>query len=220
MEDRWILRRLAPIALAGALLAAAACGGGGGDDNPGPTQLSIVSTPELDGTVSAGGAAPASRSDLQPGVGDGIFVVGSGTPQFQSFYSFDLSFVPAGGTVTSAVLSLFLRQTAGDPDGMMVLIRLDHVRFDDVFPATPLTPQVLEANFDQIDPTDVVGRRLIDVTAQVQADLDAGRTRSQFRLRGAITTNNDAVADVAFFTDGEDSQGSGELPFLDLVVEP
>ena len=110
--------------------------------------------------------------------------------------------------------------TAGAaPQAAMALVRIDHVNFGVLFPQAPLGGTTLEFDFAQLADLNTVERKDVDVTAQVQADLDSGRSRSQFRLRGAVTSNNDDVADIMLLTDGEDSQGSGELPLLIVDVE-
>lgn len=228
-------RRLALAALLGSSLALAGCGGGGaegGDDGneedpiiedpivpPVQTEYTIASTPELDGSARQNGVSNEGRSDVEPWVGDGPFVIGSGSNVFASFYSFDLSSLPAGARIRSATMSLYNRAILGDPQGMNVLVRVDHVRFGVIFPNAPLGGTTEQFNFAQLTDLNQLGRKNVDVTAQVQADLDAGRTRSQYRLRGAISTNNDPVADVMRLTDGEDSAGTGELPLLIIEIE-
>ncbi len=228
------LRSLALLAFLCASLAFAACGGGGGDgdgdvegDNNDPgneppiTQVIVTSTPELDGVVAGDNATVQSRSDLQPAVGDFQFISGvtQGAPRAVSYFSFDLTGVPAGRTVQSATLSLFNRAIQGDPKGMAVLIRIDHVNYGDVFPVATLGGVGLDFNFATINDIDVLGRKDIDVTTQVQSDLGSNRGRSQYRLRGAIASNLDNIADIALLTDGEDSQGSGELPMLIIELD-
>ena len=230
-------RRLALIAFLCASLAFAACGGGGGgdDDNNGNgnddpinedpinedpvvTTIQIVSTPELDGVVFGDNNGDTSRSDLQCAVGDGPFVTGAGSSVFVSYYSFDLTQIPAGATVQSATLSLFNRQIQGNPEAAMALVRVDHVNFGTLFPQVRLGATGLDFAFAQIDDLNVTGRKNLDATTQVLDDIADGRPRSQFRLRGAIASNNDNAADVMLLTDGEDSQGSGELPLLILQI--
>ena len=229
-------RRLAFAALLGSSLALAGCGGGGGDGEhedggedpiiedpivtpPVQTEYTVASTPELDGTARINGVSNEGRSDVEPWVGDGPFVVGSGSNVFASFYSFDLSSLPAGVRIRSATMSLYNRAILGNPQGMNVLVRVDHVRFGLLFPQSPLGGVTEAFDFAQITALNQLGRKDLDVTAQVQADLDAGRTRSQYRLRGAIGTNNDNVGDVMRLTDGEDSAGTGELPLLIIEIE-
>lgn len=219
-------RSLSLVALVSASVVLAGCGGGGGnddDDDGGQNvgqlvEMVVISTPELDGTVGLDPTNPQSRPDEQPGVGDGGFAPGEPRKTFQAFWSFDLSQIPAGARVRSARLSLYVRDTIGDPNTAIVLARMDHVNYGATFPLT-LFPPVLEFDFDQINDLATVGRRELDVTAQVQADVAAGRSRSQYRMRGAIDNNLDANFDAVLLTDGEDSQGSGELPMLILELE-
>ena len=192
----------------------AGCGGGGGgenDDQIDPIQLTVVSTPELDGLTAVVGQNTDGANDQPPAVGDlatnlGRDVVG--------YYSFDVSQIPAGARIVSARLSLFSRATLNDPEEMMVHIKLDHVNFGNLFPQVLLAGAALDLDFAQIDDVNTTGRKDIDVTAQLQDDIDSGRSTTQFRLRGAVGTNNDNLADVVIFTDGEDTEATGELPML------
>ncbi len=125
--------------------------------------------------------------------------------------------MPAGAQIVSAKLSMYQNRSAGDPQSMMVLVRVDHVNYGLNFPQTFLGGNTLDFNFAQINDLASIGRKEIDVTAQLQDDLDDGRTRSQYRLRGAVRSNNDGIADAMVLTDAEDSEGTGELPML--IVE-
>lgn len=236
---RSLSRFLALLVLATAALSLAACGGGSGDGNNDAdgvndagddnnddnvdqqqTLFVITSTPELDGTTRGNGVSQEGRADVETAVGDGPFVVGEGSNRFQAYYSFDLSEIPANSTVTSATLSLFSRGTFGDPEAMMVQIIVDHVNFGTLFPQAPLGGTTLTFDIVRILDLNTQGRKDVDVTAQVQEDVDSIRTRSQYRLRGAITSNNDDVADVVLLTDGEDTGGAGELPLLIVEIAP
>ena len=58
----------------------------------------------------------------------------------------------------------------------------------------------------------------IDVTSQVAADLAAGRTRTQFRVRGLLDNpDGDGVSDLINLTDG--SYGADFAPQLRIVYE-
>lgn len=184
------------------------------------TDFTLPSTSRLDGVAFGDNVSDGGRVDFQPTVGDDIFVDGgAGATRYVTYYSFDLGDVPAASVVISATLSLFLRDTLGDPKGMMVLARVDHVDFGTAFPKAPLDATGLDLNFAQISDLTTVGHREIDVTDQVQADLDDGAIRSQFRVRGAISTNNDDVSDVFFLTGAEDTFGTGEPPLLIIEIE-
>lgn len=229
-------RRLALGALLGSSFVLVGCGGGGmnndRDDDEiveeeivvtpeAQTQFTLLSTPDLDGIVFGDNLTVQGRPDLQPGVGDFQFTAGvtSGSPRATAHYSFDLSSLPAGAQIKSATMSLFNRATLGDPQGMMILVRVDHVRYGNVFPNTHLGAQGLDFNFTTIADISALGRKDVDVKEQLQVDLDAGRSQSQYRLRGAIGSNLDSINDLALLTDGEDSQGSGELPMLIIELE-
>ena len=65
-----------------------------------------------------------------------------------------------------------------------------------------------------IDDLVTTGPRQVDVTAQVQDDVDNSRPLSQYRLRGAIGTNNDGVADWVIFSDADNTTDPAQRPFL------
>lgn len=220
-------RRLLPdciaiLALLASLVFLAGCaaededGGVDGD----VTDFDIPSTANLDGVAYADNVSNEGRTDLQPAVGDSAFVAGGvGATRFVAYYSFDLSAIPDGAVVVSATLSLYVRDTQGDPQDMMVLARVDHVDYGAVFPDAPFDATALDLDFAQIADLATVGRRDVDVTDQVQLDLDDGATRSQFGIRGAVATDNDAVTDIFMLTDAEDTFGTGELPMLYVEIE-
>ncbi|MDJ0976594.1 MAG: hypothetical protein QNJ98_19210 [Planctomycetota bacterium] len=192
----------------------AGCGGGGGgenDDQIEPVQLTVVSTPELDGLTAIVGQSTDSATDIAPAVGDFASNIGR---DVVGYYSFDLSQIPAGARIVSARLSLFSSRTLNDPEEMMVHIKLDHVNYGNLFPQVLLAGAALDLDFAQIDDVNTTGRKDVDVTAQLQDDLDSGRTTSQYRLRGAVGTDNDNQSDVVVLTDAEDTEGTGELPML------
>lgn len=199
-----------------ALLAVACGGGGGGDDNQ-VQQLTLTSTANLDGAVVFNnvGSTNTGSSIFIPEVGDGIFVASGGTLQRHGLWSFDISGLPAGATITGATLRLFQSGQAGNPDTAFVLARLDHVNYGAVFPTTFNAFVVLAADIDQVQNLNNPGGATnLDVATAVQADVGAARPRSQFRLRPAISTNNDAQADTAVFTDAENTANPAQLPML------
>jgi len=183
-------------------------------------EFEIPSSANLDGVAFADNVSSDGRSDLQPAVGDSAFVAGGvGAARYVAYFSFDLSDIPEDAVVVSATMSLYVRATLGDPQDMMALARVDHVDYGTDFPEEPFDALALDLNFAQIADVATVGRREVDVTDQVQADLDDGATRSQFSVRGAVATDNDATTDLFFLTDGEDTFGTGELPLLFVEIE-
>lgn len=203
------------------LVLVAGCGGGGGGDegnnnnNPPVAPLSIPSTGTLDGVLllSTNGFETGNPNAF-PAVGD-TAEVGGDTSFLRGLYSFDLTGLPAAPT--SATLSLFVHSLSGNPAAVMAIARVDHLNFGNTFPSVFNFGTLLDANIGTLQDLNQTGRRTLDVTAQVLADLQAGRTRSQFRIRGAVeVSDNDPDNDQTVLTDGEDTAGNGELPLLIL----
>lgn len=188
-----------------ACFALAACGGGGGNDE-GPIELTIESTANLDGgtTFNNNGSTNLGSASSAPLVGDGVFVASGGTLNYNAFWSFDISAIPSGATIDSAILRLFQAGTANAPTAAFALARLDHVNYGTIFPATSGAFSLLTADIAQLTDLDTFNvPKPLDVTSAVQSDVDASRPRSQFRMRPAIASNNDAAADFMVMTDGE-----------------
>ena len=205
------LLRSASFLVAGlASLSLTACGGGGGN-NDGLQELTVESTANLDGgtNFNNNGSVNTGSPGLAPLVGDQTFVASGGTILYNAFWSFDISALPAGATIQSAILRLHQAGTAGSPTAAFALARLDHVNYGTVFPATSGAFNVISTDIAQLTDLDTANvPKPLEVTGAVQVDLDAGRPRSQFRLRPAIGTNNDAQADFMVFTDGETANAS------------
>lgn len=200
----------------------AACGGGGGGDDEedagGVLTLAIESTAALDGGITFNGNASVNfgSSASTPLVGDGAFQAGGGTLIYNGLWSFDLSGLPAGALVQSATLQLYQASSSGDPIDAFALARLDHVNFGGVFPTTN-SVNALTLDFAQIADLNTNGAKQVDATTEVAADLLAGRTRSQFRMRMAIQTDNDGQSDWCVMMDQETPADPALRP--QLIIE-
>jgi hypothetical protein len=102
----------------------------------------------------------------------------------RSFCSFNFAAVPAGVTILSATLGLYVNEVLDDADLIAPLI-IDHLDFgtsleDDDFDRAPLT-----ANIGTVPVTQKDVVRTVAVDGAVKADWTAGRPRSQFRMRFA-----------------------------------
>ena len=212
-----------PFALAltlGASLSLAACGGGGGggdgeDDEAPIRQISAAGIPDLDGLVYLHDGDEFSRPDEPPVVGDESFNPNTVGPTVAvGFYAFDVAALPADAEIVSATMRFYVMERSGDPQEMMVLMRVDHVNYGSVFPQTRFGSQMLDANFAQVEDLLTIGYRDVDVTEQLQADVEAGRSTSQYRLRGAINSDSDADADYLTLNDAEDNLGNERVPVL------
>ncbi len=55
----------------------------------------------------------------------------------------------------------------------------------------------------------------VDVTAEVKDDIDAARSRSQYRLHFVTeTTGGDVTGDFVYFESADNSEGTGNTPQL------
>lgn len=205
--------RLLPVLLAALLLSLPSCGGGGGsgDDDAQAQQLEVTTLGNMDGVLvfNNAGTLDTGLAFGPPETGDDAFRPGGDTAMFHGLWSFDLSALPAGAQVSSASLRLFLVNANGAPDAAFVLARLDHVDFGAAFPANSGVVASLSTDIAQVSDLATIGPRILDVTAAVLADRTAARTRTQFRLRPALGTNNDAEKDSSVWSSAE---GQGTDP--------
>jgi len=136
----------------------------------------------------------------------------------RGLFSFDISDII--GTVSTATLSLYQGDTDGTPYADLGVLILDHVNFGDSIEAN-------ESNFSGNTETASVdsttdssnGWKEFDVADCVQADIDAGRTTSQFRVKFADGTDNDSSDDLAYFESSEDAFGTGYTPKLEVTYQ-
>ena len=230
-----------PLLLVGCLLALGACGNGeapkeaGGDrppvPEPEPGQATGVSTgrliaileapavPHLDGTVFNTG--DFERNTL-PAAGDTEIL------SARAILTFDLADLPDDWEMVDATLFLHQASTRGHPfhveRGLGRLV-VDHIAPGHFHPAsrTLYAGHTLEGPIGGVVPsilsTDPApGRRGLDVTTQVLADVAAGRAFSQFRVRFETPTNFDLSPDLVGFTQTEDAATDSELPVLQISL--
>jgi hypothetical protein len=177
-------------------------------------RLTLPSEPARDGWVSAGGlAVTQSTVEGTPGTGD----VGAGGSARRQFFSFDLSALPAGARVDSALLTLYQARVDGTPYATHGTVVVDHVAYDTLDAADFSLPSLGDA-LGTLSADPALALRMLDVTAAVAADLAAGRTRTQLRLRwSALDLDGDATTDQAAFADADDALGTGLPPRLLLT---
>lgn len=154
--------------------------------------ISIVSGGGIDPFVISSGSDPALDGDVRD---DGT-VVTSGAifagfdpadpaprPEYRGFLSFDILSVPPGALVESATVTLTVDQVDLLPGSAGAILDFDSVDYDGRLsspafgaPGTPVRSTAAGVR--------VVGSRAvaIDVTPEVQAAADLGRTRFQLRI--------------------------------------
>jgi hypothetical protein len=199
------------------LLLLAACGSGGGRTVPSGDLVSLLApgVAAEDGFVTS--ALTVRTDGQQPPTGD-LDEPGAAT-RARQFLSFDLSAVPPGSIVTSAVIRLDLFLVHGTPFDSLGIVVVDHVDFG-VLDANDFAARALSENIGTAAATATLGPRSIDVTDAAALDVARGRNRSQFRLRFAPKeSDGDFANDFASFAEADaTTSGWGQPPVLALVI--
>jgi hypothetical protein len=199
------------------LLTLTGCGGSGGGGEPSaPVTVVIPSTPARDGNIRPGGFV--YMSSMFVGDIDGI---SPGMTQ-RSVVGFDLigSGIPSGATIVSATLALQQSPGWGTPYTDLGNLLVDHVDLGAGIDGTDFTGGTLAAGFGVLSTDAALVVKSLEVGARVQADLTAGRTFSDFRLRFAADSNGDGADDYIQFNDSENSAPPGPKPVLTVTYLP
>lgn len=210
--------RFSPFAVAGLCALGGGCGVGGGVLTGLGETLSVValSVATEDGvvlsdhSVRTDGVLPPTGDLGQPG----------STPSGRQFFSFDLSAIPAGSVVQSAVLRLDLFVVVGNPFTSLGAVVVDHLDYGGGLDFGDYAARGLEEGLGPLASDATLGPKTLDVTASVVGDVARGRTRAQFRLRFAPKeSDGDVSNDFASFAEAEAAvTGLGQRPTLSLVV--
>ncbi|MDJ0976500.1 MAG: hypothetical protein QNJ98_18725 [Planctomycetota bacterium] len=190
--------RFAPcLALLLALLLVSACGGGGGGGAAAviPATLDARIYESLSGTVhndNPGGSIV--RHD--------IWCAGdlSNNTTRRAFYSFIVGDLPPGAQVQSAVLSAKQYLVVGTPFATLGDVIVDHVDLGPTLNAPDYSHVQWSLDIGTFSSSPDIGRRALDVTAAVRADVAAGRGVSSFRLRHRLQTDIDGQRDYTAFS--------------------
>lgn len=193
------------IVLAMALLPACGGGGGGGEENAGNENQIVVEVRPLLATLS--GLVPDDGEEISgaaPGAGDNG---DQGYRGILSFSIFDLP-TPPGLQIATAVIRADQASVSGAPYSSLGDLIVDHIDTNGFFDnlnnnlyggldlESPIggvvTPRVFSDNPN-------LESKEIDVTLQVIRDLQAGRSRSQFRIRFETDVVNNPQNDFATF---------------------
>ena len=197
--------RLLPVALAFSL---AACGNGTTDEvNP---SVNLASVAALQGTLQQG----TKLAEVAAAGDDGA------NEELRGFFGFDLSQVPAGVDVLAATLVVDQWDVVGNPYGGLGPLPLDHVNIGETLEADDFDAGVLAEGLGVLSQTPDIGARVLDVTAQVLADLEAGRPYSSFRVRFTNPTDGNDQEDQARFFDASDPTNPNKLPRLNVSYAP
>jgi hypothetical protein len=199
----------------------AGCGGSGTNTYT----LTLLSEAELDGYITHMFAEPEVyvTNSVDPSFQVGYSNSGFTKIGLKGFVSFNLSSLPEGATITSAVLRVYQYNVAGDPYDKLGKVLVEHVSYDSLeqgesgetaqakYTMEPLDNTIPADAFLSTDAT--IGYKTLDVTAAVQADQGASRTRAQFRLRfPKEIVDEDIYSPVsAYFISGDNDTNQPQL---------
>lgn len=131
----------------------------------------------------------------------------------RAFVGFDISSIHS--TIVSATLRIYQAEiTEGAPYTALGNLIVDHVNFGTSLSSADFTGNTLTNNIGTISNNANIEWKTLDVKDYVQADINAGRTSSQFRIR----FTNDTAVDENWITleDADDYCDTGNKP--ELVV--
>lgn len=137
---------------------------------------------------------------------------------FRSFVGFDISSIQ-GSTIVSATLRVYQAQALLDPYTLGTIV-VDHVNFGSSIDfgdfGNESGSDALTPNIGTLSTNATQEWKTLDVTNYVQADINTGRTSSQFRLRFNTNTDSDGIQDMVNMEAIEDFLSTGNNP--ELVV--
>jgi len=130
----------------------------------------------------------------------------------RSYLCFDLSSLPDSIIVVEASVNLYQWLSIGNdtrgvfpiwdvPGGDTLFCIMDHINYGayldtlDWGAGDPGNPKTLTSNIGVLSDDATIEYKTLDVTRYVQADIDAERRRSQFRIRFPIDTDHDERGD-------------------------
>jgi hypothetical protein len=205
------MARLRRVTLFAFALLAPACGGGAFGSRA--LHATLTSAGALDGSVRGDFVAEPDAlvacgdvDGLAPGV------------SIRGFYSFNLSAIPEDAIVTRAILHVFQVRVDGSPYPHLGHVLVDHVAYGPLLDGSAYGGGALDLDVGTLSTSATLEEKTLDVTDQVGLDVQAHRTRSQYRLRfSALDTDDDGNSDAARFTDAENTGGFGTPPFLEVT---
>jgi hypothetical protein len=117
---------------------------------------------------------------------------------FRGFCSFSISSLPSDADIVSATLEITQNFAFGPALGPVVIDHMDYGTLDD----SDFDLAALTTGIGTFPLTGSTVLRTLDVATQVAADLQAGRTRSQFRFRLTTESGNDDGGAIYFGPQG------------------
>ncbi|HSJ06539.1 MAG TPA: hypothetical protein VK936_07550, partial [Longimicrobiales bacterium] len=154
--------------------------------------------------VLSGTQCGSVRSDGEVDIANEIKVGADSPPvnpkKTRGFCGFELPAVLDGKRVRSATLRMFQAEVAGLAaySSGLESVLVDHIDYGATLGGTDYDIEPLEAATATLSTDATIGFRLVEVAERVQADLDAGRRRTQFRFRWSTDILPEPGADGAY----------------------
>ena len=202
------------------LLGVSGCGGGDGGGSEATRALSGTIYVELldDGEMAHGATVPT-------GGRFGLVSVGNDAAdrEVRGLIRFDLTRVPLGARIVSAVLRVQQTEVVGAPYPALGSVVLDQVdagtspwTSETYFPTDPGGVNLADA-IATLSVDALLGERSADVTGALQTAIDLSLPTLDLRVRFSSPDDSDATEDVAGFSVGPESDGGPAA--LDVVYK-
>ncbi len=155
----------------------------------------------------------------------------AGNWNFRSYISFDLPTIPIGYSIDTVCVRLYQINCYGNGEqntfpiwnvagGDTLFCIIDHIDYGDYLfledwtAGDPGDPQTLHTNIGLISDSAVNGFRYFDMTDYVLDDYDNSRSRSQYRIRFQIITDEDGLEDFLVFGAGDYNDFRSPIMFV------
>ncbi|MCK4256264.1 T9SS type A sorting domain-containing protein [candidate division WOR-3 bacterium] len=187
----------------------------------------VYSSPEFDGEVyykSVDDSFKVNTQYIDINVGDAWIPFPEDCQEvwIRGYISFGLSSLPETIVIVRAVVGVYQWKCGGNnieglfpiwdvPGGDTLFCLLDHIDYGNSLDTTDWTagdegdPRTLTSNIGVISNDSVIEWKTMDVTQYIQADIDFGRGKSQFRIRFPVDCDYDFLSDRLIFYSGDTS---------------
>jgi hypothetical protein len=182
--------------------------------------VTLTSQAALDGFRANNGGGN-NTVDIRAGNG-AMFGSPSQELVIRGFLSFDLSGITATADVKSIQLRFYQFSVTGVPYAKLGNLLLQHVDYGSTLNNAAFDTPVLHSAI--LSPHTGAGE-WYNITSNtigdwIEADLAAGRTRTQLRLQFSTETDGDGQQDTVSFESGENYFGTGNLPHVTITYSP
>jgi hypothetical protein len=184
-----------------------------------PETITLISEGILDGYRLNDGTGSRSLDIL---VGNGELIDPAGELVARGFMSFDLSAIPAGATIESAELRFYQKQVLGSPYEKLGNLVLERVYYGTTLNDSAYNTPALDTAVLDIETLPQAWYILSDPTIAIwiQASLETGLSRQQFRLAFWQETDGDGEEDWIAIESGAGILSSREAPQLTITYLP